>query len=282
MQSLKTWLARDRILVVLNVPEAVEPDAIAALGREAVVVSPPKPQGYSANLNYGVAMLSSELDFCVLANDDVVFEHESLPRLVDVLRRDAGVGIVGPRLVNPDGSEAASYDRYPTLAEAIRRMTILPRPLWLAQERRRTRRAADDDAAIFVIGAAMVVRLASFRAVGGFDEDFFLNYEEMDFCYRLQRAGWRVAWCPEATVTHLQGTSISPELNVATLRAGRRLYFKKRLGPLRWLLLEVLLALAFGAGVVYSLVAALVRPRTARQRRELIRERWRYRLFLVS
>jgi len=240
------------------------------------VISPPSPQGYGANLNFGVRALPGDIEFVVLANDDVVFEGDSLPRLVDALRRDPRTAIAGPRLVNADGSEAASFGSFPTATAALREVAILPRPLW-ALAQRRPRAAASPD---FVVGAAMLVRRESFDGVGGFDEDFFLNHEETDLCFRLHRAGWTVSWCPDAVVTHLQGSSISRTLNYETFYASLRLYHQKRLGPLRWPVFELLLAAVFAAGALYSAAGAALRPASRARRLDEVRHRWRTRIFL--
>jgi N-acetylglucosaminyl-diphospho-decaprenol L-rhamnosyltransferase len=278
--SLRQWLPRERILVVLNLPAAADGESTSIVEREACLMSPPAPQGYGANVNLGVRSLAADLDFCVLANDDVVFEAESLPRMLDVLRCDETVGIVGAKLIDPDGSDATSYAEFPRLADAVRDIAILPRPLWRSEQRKRAVRRGESRID-FVVGAAVVVRVPAFRAVGGFDEDFFLNYEETDLCYRLRLAGWTVAWCRDAVVTHQRSGSISPELNRASLRAGRRLYFEKRLGPVRWALFKLVLFVVFGLGLLYSIAASLVRPRTAHHRYTLVRQGWRNRLFLV-
>ena len=272
VDSLRRWLDADRIVVVVNVPAAVRDEELAGAAR---VISPLVPQGYGANLNLGVRALPDDAEYAVLANDDVVFEDESLPRLLEALR-DPTIGIAGPQLRDADGSDATSYGRFPTVADAIRDAAILPRPLWARAQRRAPAAARSD----FVVGAAVVVRRRSFEQIGGFDEDFFLNFEETDLCFRLRRAGFRTAWRRDAIVTHLQGSSISREQNYETFYASLRLYYRKRPGPLRWPLFEVLLATVFATGVAYSAAGAVLRPPSFARRLEEVRRRWRGRIFL--
>lgn len=279
--SLRRWLPPERIVVVLNVPAAVDEHERARVAAEARLLAPPAPQGYGANLNLGVGALPHGVEFCVLANDDVVFVHDSLPRLVAALRRDRRAAVAGPQLTTPAGRPAVSYAAFPRIADEVRRVAVLPGPLWRRAQRRATA-AGGQDAADWVVGAALVVRLESFGAVGGFDEDFFLNFEETDFCYRLREAGWHVVWCPEATVVHEQGASISRTLNYESFYAGLRLFLKKRTGPVRWPFLELGLVALFAAGGAYAGVASVLRPTTARQRLDQLRLRWRERVFLRS
>jgi N-acetylglucosaminyl-diphospho-decaprenol L-rhamnosyltransferase len=275
--SLRAWLPPERIVIVLNRRDTLAVSDSALVG-ETAVISPAAPQGYGANVNLGVAHLDPAVEFAILANDDVVFEEESLPRLLEVLRRQPAVDLVGARLVAADGSDATSFASFPTTVDAILGAAVLPRPLWAARQRRLVARGSPRPD--FVVGAAMVVRLSGFRAVGGFDESFFLNWEDADLSYRLRCAGRATAWCGDATVTHLQGASISRELNFASFYSGLRLFFRKRLGPVRWPLFEALLVCVFAGSICYSALAALLRPGSARLRLELLRQCWRTRIFL--
>jgi N-acetylglucosaminyl-diphospho-decaprenol L-rhamnosyltransferase len=284
--SLRRWLPPERIIVVLNTPAVVELAAVAAVATEAVVISPSAPQGYGANLNLGVRRLGPEVDVAVLANDDVVFEDESIPRLVERLRQDPSAGLAGPQFVWPDGSQAESFGSFPTIEDEIRHMAMFPWPATLPRRfggARRPGLTSHQQAGLtpeWVVGAAFAVRLSAFRAVGGFDEAFLLNFEETDLCYRLSRRAWTVAWCPEASVTHLKRSSMSSWVSVESYNASRRLFFRKRLGSIRWFLAEVLLIGVFCGSIVYSLVTGLRQPQSARDRYRLLRERWRARVFL--
>jgi hypothetical protein len=287
--SLRDDLPAERILVVLNDPREVAVREIVDLMRDAVVVSPLRFRGYGANLNLGVSVLLPSLGVCVLANDDVVFASGSLRRMLDVLENDSSVGVVGGRLLSPNGSEQTSFARFPSargeLALAAgfsgrhNRIRRGPAPAAKAAPEvtgARTRVATVD----WVNGAALVVRREVFEAVGGFDEDFFLNYEEVDFCWRVRRAGWSVAWCEGAAVTHMLRSSIDPALAAATMRDGHRLYFRKRLGPVLSRFHQALAAVAFSAGCVQVFAASAVQPRTASRRFRQLRTRWQSRLFL--
>ena len=79
---------------------------------------------------------------------------------------------------------------------------------------------------------------------------------------------------------HHQGSSIGSTLNFESFYASLRLYFRKRLGPLRFALLELALITVFLASAAYASLASLLRPKTARHRFRLVRDRWRQRIFL--
>jgi N-acetylglucosaminyl-diphospho-decaprenol L-rhamnosyltransferase len=283
VRSLRRWLDRERIVIVLNMPAAVEQSLRAELAVNARVISPRTPQGYGANLNLGERELGDGPAFCLCANDDVVFARDSLPRLADCLRTDPTVGVAGPQLVYPDGAKAASAGGFPRISDLLLAGLTLPGPLWRWRERRARameRETVSPGPVDFVFGAAMLVRREAFAAVRGFDERFFLNWEEVDLCFRLRQCGWGVVWCADAEVVHAQGSSIPRPLNFATFYSSERLYVARRLGRVRWALLEPLLGALFLLGVAYDLANALLRPRTTRRRVEEMRQRWRTRLFL--
>ena len=278
--SLRGDLPPDRIIVVLNDPTSVEDDAMAGLRHRCVVISPSSPQGYGANLNLGVRSLGQDVDCLLLANDDVVFPAGALASLVDALS-DPNVGIAGPTVIWGDGKSTQPGYGLPRVLEAFNPQGIvLPRPLWEAFQER-TRRAGPEAVITAVPGAAMVVRRAAFEAVGGFDEDFFLYWEETDLCYRLARAGWRLAWAEKAVVTHLGGSSIASDRSQALSAQSLALYFKKRVGRFRWIVLTCVFLAVFALSGLYAAGASLARPSTAARRLELLRSWWRGQLFFL-
>src|SRR5262249_1226159 len=115
-------------------------------------------------------------------------------------------------------------------------------------------------------GAALLVRSEAFTAVRGFDEDFFLYFEEADFCYRVQRAGWQGVSHPAARVVHLQGSSSGSARFRRIHYQSLRLYLRKRLGRLRLALVQAVLLILLMLLAAGDLLAALARPRTASQR----------------
>jgi N-acetylglucosaminyl-diphospho-decaprenol L-rhamnosyltransferase len=262
---------------VLNDPASVEAEAIADLRQTCAVISPSSPQGYGANLNLGVRALDRDVDCFLLANDDVVFPEGTLVSLVDALS-DLRVGIAGPTVIWGDGKSTQPGYGLPRLLEAFNPQgMVLPRPLWEALQERR--RHGGTEAITAVPGAAMVVRRSAFEAVGGFDEDFFLYWEETDLCFRLARAGWKLAWAEDAVVTHLGGSSIASDRSQALSAQSLALYFKKRVGRFRWIGLSFVFLAVFTLSGLYAVAASVARPSTAARRLELLRSWWRGQLF---
>ena len=125
----------------------------------------------------------------------------------------------------------------------------------------------------------MVVRRDAFLQIGGFDERFFLYFEETDLCNRLWARGWSVLSATNASAVHLQGQSTDGAEYRAAFHEARRTYLLKRVGLTRWLLLELLFPFALGLSLV-TLMGALAKPSTFRDRVRAMRHSWSRRAFL--
>ena len=281
----------ENVVVVINAPAQVkDPNDVAALARQVTVVSPSEPQGYGANLNLGIRSLPPQLDFVLLSNDDVEFSHQWLPQVYGHFLASPRAGAVGFALRDAAGAPQASTSEFPTVLDALVRSVAYPP--WmkrfvqrvdgrLQKTRRLARRMGAPESAVdWVVGAAMVVRRDAFLQIGGFDERFFLYFEETDLCDRLWTHGWFVLTATNASVVHLQGQSTGSAEYRAAFREARRTYLLKRLGLTRWLLLELLFPFALGLSLV-TLVGALAKPSTFSDRVRAMRHSWSRRAFLL-
>lgn len=162
--------------------------------------------GFAAANNQAMELASG--DYFLLLNSDAAAGPASLARMVALAEAHPRAGIVGARLLNPDGSFQASYSPYPTLLREALILSTLGRRLygpWYPS-------AGPDDAGgsrrvDYVEGACLLVRRAAWQAVGGFDEGFFMYSEEVDWCRRMDDAGWEVWYEPTAVVYHWGGGS---------------------------------------------------------------------------
>jgi N-acetylglucosaminyl-diphospho-decaprenol L-rhamnosyltransferase len=185
--------------------------------------------GLAAGWNRGIAEVSGR--YVLILNSDAWLTDGSLRRLVAFADQHPEAGIVGPRLLNPDGSLQRSVRGFPTLWRLATEYFFLRK---LAPRSRALNAfyagGFDHDAvreAEFVMGSAMLVRRDAADAVGLFDEDFFMFNEESDWCYRFLRAGWKVLFYPEAEVFHVGGAT--------TKQNWRRNYREQVVSHLRFL-----------------------------------------------
>lgn len=198
----------------------------------------------------------------LLVNADVVLTREAVDELLREMDRDAETAVVGACLVGPDGRLQPSVRRFPgplrELTRWARLYRLLPRRVrgrFLLGEHALPEERVEPD---WVTGACMLVRREAFEATGGFDESIFMYGEELEWCARLRRAGWRIGYAPRARVLHVGRASSERAL-------GRRRLSLSLEGDLRYL------ARYRGFGVL--LVFALVRA---------VRLAWEYALGLLS
>ena len=165
--------------------------------------------GFGTAANRGVA--ACRCDYVLILNPDTVVEPGTVKALAEALDRDPGLAVVGPRLENLDGSLYPSVRRFPDLPVAFGHAFL--GLIWHRNPFTRRYRMLDwdhDQASAdvdWVGGACALFRRDAFDAVGGFDEAYFMYVEDVDLCWRLGQAGWRVGYEPGARVVHALGGS---------------------------------------------------------------------------
>jgi GT2 family glycosyltransferase len=171
-----------------------EPDhfAIDRLRASVEVITNAAPRGFGANHN--AAFTRCRTPFFCVANPDIRLGADPFPALLDALA-DGRSGVAGPLVRAPDGGIEDSARRFPTPGILIGK---------LFGDRRRPDYPTDRGtiAVDWVAGMFMLFRGEAFVAVGGFDERYFLYYEDADICRRLRGAGRPVVYVPGAEVVH--------------------------------------------------------------------------------
>jgi hypothetical protein len=166
-------------------------------------------RGLAAGWNAGIAATGGR--YVLLLNADAWLLDDAVERLVAFADDHPEAAVVGPRLLNPDGSLQRSVRGFPTLWRLATEYLFL-RKLAPRSEALNAFYAGgfDHDAvreAEFVMGACLLVRRDAIEEVGPADEAFFLFSEETDWCYRFVRAGWKVLFYPGAEVAHVGGAA---------------------------------------------------------------------------
>jgi len=185
-------------------------DSLASLGARAdttTVVVPGRNLGFGPGVNRGVAALGDH-ELILVANPDVVLHDGALTAMVAALDANPAWGIVGPTILNEQGTTYPSVRRFPSVPDAVGHATLgrlWPKNPFTARYREAGARA--DGGADWVSGSCFVIRRSTFEALGGFDERYFMFAEDMDLCWRAHRAGAGVGTAPEAVVTHVEGVS---------------------------------------------------------------------------
>jgi N-acetylglucosaminyl-diphospho-decaprenol L-rhamnosyltransferase len=244
-------LRRSGIVDIVVVDNGSTDDSIAllqALDPSSRLVHSPKNAGYGAGANLGARLSAAELLF--VCNPDLVVEPEAIRILVESLDAHPRAAVVGPMLVDPDGSVYPSGRAFPALGDSLGH--AFAGLFWADNPWTRRYRLLGDEQhrardADWVSGASFLVRRGAFEAIGGFDEAYFMYVEDVDLCWRLHRVGWGVRYEPAARVVHEQGlsTSLHPyRMLVAHHESILRFANRSTAGRQRYLLPLVALALA--------------------------------------
>lgn len=182
--------------------------AMVRAGFPAVrVIESPRNIGFAAGNNLALREVRGRHVF--LLNSDTLVQGDVLRASVDWLDAHPEAGVLGPLVLNADGSLQPSCSSFPTLKNLALQLVGITRIAPLDGYRltgwdRSTARRVD-----VVSGAAMFVRRAAMEDVGLLDESFFFFGEETDWCRRFARAGWEVVFVPLASVTHFGGGSVA-------------------------------------------------------------------------
>lgn len=156
-----------------------------------------------------IALKQAQGEYIFLLNTDLVIFPGELDRWLGWLRLNPDVGLCGPRLVNPDGTDQESCYRFPSPLIPVYRRTFLGAFPWakrilnhfLMRDLDRGQAQPVD----WIMGAAMLARRDFLQSLGGMDERFFLYLEDTDLCRRVWKAGKRVMYTPVAKLIHFHG-----------------------------------------------------------------------------
>jgi hypothetical protein len=213
--------------------------------RDVRLIANQDNRGFPAANNQGISVAAGR--YVLLLNPDTEVVDDALVRLVTFADAHPGVGMVGPQLLNPDGSVQSSRRRFPNLTTALFESTwFQPYAPGNVLDRYYVLDRPDDTIqdVDWITGAAMLARREAIERVGLLDEGFFMYSEELDWCRRFHDAGWRVVYLPTAQIIHHVGKS-SEQVVAARhvhFQTSKVRYFRKYHGPLaaealRWFLL---------------------------------------------
>ena len=181
-------------------------DGSAGLIRELVAANPGHVVPYFETANIGTTRSRNKLltdakgDYICIMDSDVELKKGVVDLLLPILKRNNDLGIVVPRVLYPNGSWQKSYDRFPTIFDKIERFFRLK-----SIERREAHRVRDREFPFYVdyaISAFWLMRKDTLSKVGLLDEIIFYSPEDIDFCFRVWKTGYRILYVPSVCVIH--------------------------------------------------------------------------------
>lgn len=240
------------VLVVDNASADRSAEAVEQAFPQVRVLANRENAGFGRANNQALRL--ARAPYVLLLNPDCELRPGALQALVARLEAEADVAAVAPRTLNADGTPQVSFGpalglvsewRQRRLVDGVRRR----RAGALRRADALTRREHEPD---WLSAACLLARTEALRAVGGFDEEFFLYEEDVDLCVRLRRAGWRLVHTASAEARHHLGraTGQAPARTRLIYQRSHLLYYRKHCGMLQTLGLRLTFVLEALAGLL--------------------------------
>lgn len=202
--------------------------------------------GFGQANNIGAHSARGEYLFFI--NNDTLFQRDILKPLKEFIETDEYTGAAAPMLLNPDGTYQLSFGYFPSIINELRTKRDTARLKNIPADRSPKR-------VDWVSFAAVMIRRSAFIKVNGFDERYFMYFEDADLCLRLQKTGYRTFYCPEYALIHRGGGSWSKDVSNTIRKEYRRsqmLFYTSHRSPCETLLLRIYLIFQFMVMYVFT------------------------------
>lgn len=229
--------------------------------------------GYAKGNNLGVAVARGR--YLLLLNPDTVVQPTALTVMLTYLDSQPTVGALGPQLLWPTGTIQSSRRRFPSLGSLFAESTLLSQ--WFPDNRYARRYHLTDippdrpQVVDWVVGAAIMIRSSTWQQVGLLDHNFFMYFEETDWCRRCVAAGWAIHYLPSARIIHYEGQSSEQVIAARTIRFQRsKIYYTGKYFGRTWATnLRLFLWLTFALQFIEEAAKWLLRHRPDLRRTRL-------------
>lgn len=229
----KTGTALNYQIIVVDNASKYDDYLIVKQGAEAITTVPITLIRSRINTGFGggnmAGVLEANAKYLVFLNNDTLLRNDCLSILKNALDTNPEIGIAGPQSFKEDGSCMVSLDHFASPARELLGRSILEK-LNPKRYPKRKKLYTEPVKMDYVPGSFMFLRATDFHAVGGFDNNIFLYYEETDLCLRLKKLGKQAWLIPQAEFVHFHGGStgrslaIKKELKISVLYVMRKHY----------------------------------------------------------
>lgn len=180
-------------------------------------------RGYGGGINKALKSAKKNFDYFLILNPDVSLKRNAVREMVKVMESDSRVGIVGPKIVDGKG-------KIWSLGGELDKKRYTAGLIGLGRKNIKLQKTLYPD---FISGTAMLIRKEVFQKIGLFAEDYFLYYEDVDFCLRAKKAGFLLAVAPKAEIVHFASSTVGKNSPLMQYYMARNhLLFAERFAPL--------------------------------------------------
>ncbi|NOZ03507.1 MAG: glycosyltransferase [FCB group bacterium] len=226
---------------------------------ECTVIANPENVGFGRAVNQGAEAACGT--YLLILNPDTIIQEKTIGTFVEYLEKNQQVGMVGPKILNADGSlQLACKRSFPTIGVALPKVLgltkLFPHSRW-AGKYNLTYLDPDEIHSVEAIsGSCMFIRAELFRQIGGFDDRFFMFGEDLDLCYRVGEAGYEVHYLPTTQIIHYHGESVksAPYDSINAFYDAMILFADKHFSRSQSLLTRVVIRLGIWVRKTFALI----------------------------
>ena len=199
------------------------------------VVENDKNGGFGNGNNAGAKRAKGE--YILLLNDDTVVEDQGILKMLEYIKTHENVGAIGGRLLNSDGSEQSATGQFYTMLTVSLFIFGFQRIGFV------NRNPATISEVDWVKGALLMMKKSVFEKIGRFDEKIWMYTEDMELCYRINKAGLACVFFPDVKVRHSEHGSSSRTFAIVNIYKNLPYFYKKHKSPLEYHYVKGLLKL---------------------------------------
>ncbi len=222
------------IIIINNLSPRPVPNQLTKI-KYIQIINNNENKGYGGALNQGAKIAKGK--YLLLVNPDTIFLKSSIRDLITKISQDSNIGIIGPQFLDQDKNVSITGTGIPILPDAMFALSVLhkifPRNFYSNRFNLSQFDRYKESEIPVICGACMLMKKSFFEEIHGFDEQFFMYFEESDLCYRIKKAGKNILYYPKAKVIHLGGRSSNDKLWIRKVfEESRYKFFKKYHNPI--------------------------------------------------
>jgi len=221
------------------------------------IIESPVNLGFAKANNLGAKVAKGE--FVLILNPDTILQEDTLTRSLKFYKETQGIGAMTCKLILPNGKlDLACRRSFPTPSVAVYRIVGLSRIFPKSKTFGKYNLTYLDENSTYevdaIVGAFMLIRKDIYDQVKGFDEDYFMYGEDLDLCFRIKKAGYKIFYYPETSIIHYKGESTkkSSVTYVNNFYGAMQVFVKKNLNKSFWLMnLLIRMTIFYRAAISY-------------------------------